>query len=151
MSKLNLTFDSGAPIDATKLMQLVDYVNELDSKTLQIGTTVSGIDLANQNSAKRMVSGTHTAGKVTLSGEAVAIDVPYSSPLTGVPSAVLVTLETTTKNADMSYYLKGGSVGQSSFTLMISRVAGVTSKGTTTSSVTYDNVKIHYLALAKLD
>jgi len=149
MTKLNLTFDAGAPLDASKLQQLVTYLNELDSKTLQLTSEVG--TLANKNVALRLISGTHEAGTINHSGSAIPVDVTFSNGKTLItePSAILVTLQTSTANADMTYYLK--SATQSGFTVMINRVAGVTKTATTASTAQFQNVKIHYLALAKLD
>lgn len=150
MPKLNLTFDAGAPLDASKLQQLVTYLNELDSQTLKLTSEVG--NLANKNVALRLISGTHSAGTINHSGSAVPVEVTFSNGKTLItePSAILVTIETSTTNADMTYYLK--STSQSGFTVMINRVSGVNSKSASTVSTTqFQNVKIHYLALAKLD
>jgi hypothetical protein len=151
MSKLNLTFDPGAPLDATKLMQLVNAISELEANTFQLSTSVDA--LSNQTVAKRMISGSTAPQRITVGGSAVPIPVSFSpQQLSTAPSAILVTLESSSSNVDLSYYIKGNSANQSGFTLMLSRVAGVSSDNkTTTSSATYENVKVHYLALAKLD
>lgn len=149
MPKLDLTFDAGAPLDASKLMQLVSYINELDAKTLQLTSDVSS--LSNKNVALRLISNTRDIGKVNFSGDAIEypITFPDGKTLITAPSAILITLETTTKNADMVSYIKNPT--QNGFSVMINRVAGVAGKTTTAATTVFENVKIHYLALAKLD
>jgi|LauGreDrversion4_2_1035121.scaffolds.fasta_scaffold166679_4 hypothetical protein len=149
MSKLNLTFDQGAPIDAGKLMQLVEYLNEIDANTFKLSSDVGS--LANQNAAVRMISGTHTVGKVSFSGSAIQQDITFAGnkTLTTDPSAILVTLETTTKDADMVHYIKSPTA--TGFSVMLNRVAGISGKTTTAATTVFENVKVHYLALAKLD
>jgi hypothetical protein len=148
MSKLNLTFDQGAPIDAGKLMQLVEYLNEIDANTFKLSSDVGS--LASQNAAVRMISGTHSVGKVSFSGSAVQHDVSFAGKtLTTDPSAILVTIETTTKDADMVHYIKSPTA--TGFSVMLNRVAGISGKTTTAATTVFENVKIHYLALAKLD
>jgi len=150
MPKLNLTFDPGAPLDASKLQQLVTYLNELDSQTFKLTSEVGS--LANKNVALRLISGTYTAGTLTLAGSAVPVEVTFENGRTLItePSAVLTTLETSSATADVTCYLK--STNQRGFTIMVNRIAGATAKGSTTAgTTTIQNVKIHYLALAKLD
>lgn len=149
MPKLDLTFDAGAPLDASKLMQLVEFLNELDSKALKLTSDVA--TLGNQNIALRMISNTYSIGKVTLSGTSKSYDVnfPDGKTLITAPSAVLITIETTTANSDIVSYISNPT--QSGFKVWLNRVAGVVGKTTTASSATFDNVKVHYLALAKLD
>lgn len=150
MPKLNLTFDAGAPLDASKLQQLVTYLNELDAQTLKLGTDVA--TLSNKNVALRIISGTYNAGNITVSGKAHTQPITFENgrSLITDPSAILVTIETSTENADISYYLR--STSSQGFTVMINRIAGVSAAGkTVTTSTTFQNVKIHYLALAKLD
>jgi hypothetical protein len=148
MSKLNLTFDQGAPIDAGKLMQLVEYLNEIDANTFKLSSDVGS--LASQNAAVRMISGTHTVGKVSFSGSAVQQDISFAGKtLTTDPSAILVTIETTTKDADMVHYIKSPTA--TGFSVMLNRVAGISGKTTTAATTVFENVKVHYLALAKLD
>lgn len=149
MSKLNLTFDQGAPIDAGKLMQLVEYLNEIDANTFKLSSDVGS--LASKNVALRMISNTHSVGKVNFSGEAIEVEIPFPDgrTLTTDPSAILVTIETTTKNADMVHYIKNPTAR--GFTVMLNRVAGISGKTTTASTTVFENVKVHYLALAKLD
>lgn len=147
MSKLNLTFDQGAPIDAGKLMQLVEYINAVQANTFQLSADVGS--LASKNSAVRMLSGIHTVGKVQFSGEAIDVEITFDKTLTTAPSAILVTLETTTKNADMVHYIKSPTA--TGFRIMLNRVAGISGKTTTANTTVFENVKVHYLALAKLD
>lgn len=149
MSKLDLTFDPGAPLDATKLMQLVEYLNDLDVRSLKLTSDVS--TLGSQNAALRMISNTYDVGKVTLAGTAKSYDVtfPEGRTLITAPSAILITIETSTANSDIVSYISNTS--NNGFKVWLNRVAGVVGKTTTASSATFDNVKVHYLALAKLE
>lgn len=151
MSKLNLTFDPGAPIDATKLMQLVNAITELENTSLTLGSSLSSLQNA-ANATKRIIAGTTDKAKYTISGNAIPVEVKFNGTLSTAPAAVIVTLETSATNADLSYYIKSDSSSTSGFTLMLSRVAGVNSSNkVVTTSATYDNVRIHYIAIAKLE
>lgn len=147
MTKLNLTFDPAAPLDATKLMSLVNAINELEAKTLQLNTDVAG--LSNQNASRRMDAGIYPAGNINYSGKAIPFDITFNGPLITQPAAVTVTLETSTANADIVNYIS--NVTNTGFRVWINRVAGVSDKAVIASNKTFSDVKIHYVAFAKLE
>ncbi len=147
-SKLNLTFDPGSPIDATKLMQLVNYINDLEATTLKLTSDVAGLN--SQNASKRMDSGIYNCGNITFSGAALSFDVPFNGSLITAPSAVVVTLECSDNNADLVHYIS--NISNTGFRVWVNRVAGVNKdKATTVSQTVYSNVKAHYIAFAKLE
>lgn len=146
-SKLNLTFDPGAPIDATKLMQLVNYINELEATTLKLTSDVAGI--SNQNASKRMDSGIKELGNISFSGAAIPFEISFNGTLITAPSAVVATIECSNTDADIVHYIS--NVSATGFRLYLNRVAGIKDKSTTVSQAVYSNVKVHYVAFAKLE
>ena len=144
---LNLTFDEGAPLDATKLQQLVTYLNEVNTNALRV-PDVSG--LTNKAIAQRMVAGKASLGNLTIANVPVAYDITFDYPLTGDPASIQVTLETSTNDADLVYHIASGSSKSTGFKLYISRVAGLTTKGAVAAGAkSFGAVAVHYFAIAK--
>ena len=144
---LNLTFDEGAPIDATKLQQLVTYLNEVNTNALRV-PDVSG--LTNKAIAQRMVAGRVLLGNLTIANVPVPYDITSESPLTADPASIQITLETSTNDADLVYHIASGSIKSTGFKIYLSRVAGLTTKGAVAAgNKSFGAVAIHYFAIAK--
>ena len=144
MPQLDLTFDQGAPLDATKLQQLVTYLNEIDAKSLKL-PDITGA--ANQALSQRLVADVYTYGTVTYTGSPISIPISFKAPLVSAPASVTATIETTSSDVDLVYYIK--DISNLGFTIVLNRVTGTsTNKTSTVSSSTYSNVKIHYFAIA---
>jgi hypothetical protein len=139
MADFNLTFDDNAPIDASKLRQLVSYLNEVNTKALQVPDTAG---LVNTALSAKMTSGTFsvTVGSVTLA-KPVFKSVPFSPTLTSNPSSVQVTIEKSSDEGDFVYHIKNPS--KNGFEIVFNAVQGA--KATTVSIGT---VKVHYFAMA---
>jgi hypothetical protein len=83
-----LTFDDNAPIDANQLRSLVTYLNEVNTKALQVPDTVG---LVNTTLAAKMTAGKQVCNVGTLalkSQKDFSIVFNPSLPIAKVPLAV---------------------------------------------------------------
>jgi hypothetical protein len=140
MADFNLTFDDNAPIDATKLRQLVSYLNEVNTKALQIPDTQG---LVNATLSAKMTSGTQkvTPGAVALK-KPVFKSVQFSPSLTSNPSSVQVTVEKNSDEGDFVYHIK--NVDKNGFEIVFNAVQGQSS----TAGTNIGTVTVHYFAMA---
>ena len=140
MADFNLTFDDNAPIDATKLRQLVSYLNEVNTRALQIPDTQG---LVNSTLSAKMTSGTEsvTPGDVALK-KPVFKSVKFAPELTSNPSSVQVTIEKNSDEGDFVYHIK--NVDKSGFEIVFNAVQGQSS----TAGTKIGTVKVHYFAMA---
>jgi hypothetical protein len=140
MADFNLTFDDNAPIDATKLRQLVSYLNEVNTRALQIPDTQG---LVNSTLSAKMTSGTQnvTPGDVALK-KPVFKSVQFSPALTSNPSSVQVTIEKNSDEGDFVYHIK--NVDKNGFEIVFNAVQGQSS----TAGTKIGTVKVHYFAMA---
>jgi hypothetical protein len=140
MADFNLTFDDNAPIDATKLRQLVSYLNEVNTRALQIPDTQG---LVNSTLSAKMTSGTQnvTPGDVALK-KPVFKSVQFSPALTSNPSSVQVTVEKNSDEGDFVYHIK--NVDKNGFEIVFNAVQGQSS----TAGTKIGTVKVHYFAMA---
>jgi hypothetical protein len=140
MADFNLTFDDNAPIDATKLRQLVSYLNEVNTKALQIPDTQG---LVNSTLSAKMTSGTFkvTPGQVYLK-KPVFKSVPFKPSLSSNPSSVQVTVEKNSDEGDFVYHIK--NVDKDGFEIVFNAVQGQSS----TAGTNIGTVTVHYFAMA---
>jgi len=140
MADFNLTFDDNAPIDASKLRQLVSYLNEVNTKALQIPDTAG---LVNTALSAKMTSGTQsvTPGTVTLKTPSIK-QITFSPSLTSNPSSVQVTIEKNSSDGDFVYHIKNPD--KNGFEIVFNAVQGQSS----TASASIGTVKVHYFAMA---
>jgi hypothetical protein len=140
MADFNLTFDDNAPIDATKLRQLVSYLNEVNTKALQVPDTAG---LVNSTLSAKMTSGTQsvTPGSVSLK-KPVFKSIQFSPSLTSNPSSVQVTIEKGSDDGDFVYHIK--NVDKNGFEIVFNSVQGQSS----TAGTNIGTVKVHYFAMA---
>ncbi len=140
MADFNLTFDDNAPIDASKLRQLVSYLNEVNTKALQLPDTAG---LVNSTLSARMTSGTQTVtpGKVSLKNP-VFKSIQFKPSLTSNPSSVQVTIEKNSDEGDFVYHIK--NVDKNGFEIVFNSVQGQSS----TAGTNIGSVKVHYFAMA---
>ena len=151
MGNLNLTFDPGAPLDATKLMQLVNAVTSLEANTLSLQSTTDSLSNANKVASARISAGVKDVGTVTYNGAAIPIDVTFNPSISPEVGSVQITLEGPS-NMDLIAYILAGSINTSGCKVMLNRVAGIAAKDNKVfaSSSSYAGVKIHYTAIAKV-
>jgi hypothetical protein len=140
MADFNLTFDDNAPIDASKLRQLVSYLNEVNTKALQVPDTAG---LVNATLSAKMTSGTQkvTPGNVALK-KPVFKSVQFSPTLTSNPSSVQVTVEKNSDEGDFVYHIK--NVDKNGFEIVFNAVQGQSS----TAGTNIGTVTVHYFAMA---
>lgn len=143
----DLQFDEGAPIDATKLQQLVTYLNEVNSKALKVPDLNT---LANQVVAQTMVAGRTDIINLPFQGQAKEIDITFQIPLTSNPACIIVTPESSSVDLDLIHYIKDGSATNTGFTLRVNRVAGTNEAGKIQAGAEARNIRFNYFALAKL-
>jgi len=140
MADFNLTFDDNAPIDASKLRQLVSYLNEVNTKALQVPDTAG---LVNASLSAKMTSGTQkvTPGNVALK-KPVFKSIQFAPPLTSNPSSVQVTVEKPSDEGDFVYHIK--NVDKNGFEIVFNAVQGQSS----TAGTNIGTVTVHYFAMA---
>ena len=140
MADFNLTFDDNAPIDASKLRQLVSYLNEVNTKALQVPDTAG---LVNATLSAKMTSGTQkvTPGNVALK-KPVFKSIQFSPTLTSNPSSVQVTVEKNSDEGDFVYHIK--NVDKNGFEIVFNAVQGQSS----TAGTNIGTVTVHYFAMA---
>jgi hypothetical protein len=140
MADFNLTFDDNAPIDASKLRQLVSYLNEVNTKALQVPDTVG---LVNSTLSSKMTSGTQsvTPGVVKLNTPSVK-QITFSPSLTSNPSSVHVTIEKNSSDGDFVTHIKNPD--KNGFEIVFNSVQGQSS----TAGTNIGTVKVHYFAMA---
>ena len=144
---INLTFDPGAPLDATKLNQLVTYLNQINAETLTLPSQYS--NLANTAIAQRMTAGVGSIGSLNIVDKEITKSVTFKNPLTSTPAAIICTIETSYADADLIGYLKPG-YSNTGFTFAFNRVAGTEKTSVATSLRTFTGVKLHYFAIASV-
>lgn len=142
---INLTFDPGAPIDSTKLNQLVTYLNQINAETLTLPSQYS--NLANTAISQRMASGIVSIGSLNITDKEITKAITFKNPLTTTPAAIICTVETSYSDADLIGYLKPGYTN-TGFTFAFNRVAGTEKASVSTSARTFTGVKLHYFAIA---
>jgi len=140
MADFNLTFDDNAPIDASKLRQLVSYLNEVNTKALQVPDTAG---LVNATLSAKMTAGTQkvTPGNVALK-KPVFKSIQFSPTLTSNPSSVQVTVEKNSDEGDFVYHIK--NVDKNGFEIVFNAVQGQSS----TAGTNIGTVTVHYFAMA---
>ena len=140
MADFNLTFDDNAPIDASKLRQLVSYLNEVNTKALQVPDTAG---LVNSTLSAKMTSGTQkvTPGNVSLK-KPVFKTISFSPSLTSNPSSVQVTVEKPSDDGDFVYHIK--NIDKNGFEIVFNSVQGQSS----TAGTNIGTVTVHYFAMA---
>jgi len=140
MADFNLTFDDNAPIDASKLRQLVSYLNEVNTKALQVPDTEG---LVNSTLSAKMTSGTQkvTPGTVSLK-KPVFKSIAFKPSLTSNPSSVQVTVEKNSDDGDFVYHIK--NVDKNGFEIVFNAVQGQSS----TAGTNIGTVTVHYFAMA---
>ena len=139
MADFNLTFDDNAPIDASKLRQLVSYLNEVNTKALQVPDTAG---LVNATLSAKMTSGTQSVspGNVSLKTPNIK-QISFSPSLTSNPSSVQVTIEKNSNEGDFVYHIKNPD--KNGFEIVFNAVQGASA-----ATVSIGTVKVHYFAMA---
>ena len=136
----NLTFDDNAPIDANQLRGLVSYLNEVNTKALQIPDTQG---LINTTIASKMTAGKQVCniGTLTLK-QTKQVSIVFSPPLSSDPSTVQITIESAGKDGDFTYYIQ--SPNKNGCQVIFNPVQ---SQSNTAASV-IGTVTVHYFAMA---
>jgi hypothetical protein len=136
----NLTFDDNAPIDANQLRGLVSYLNEVNTKALQIPDTQG---LINTTIASKMTAGKQVCNVGTLAlKQTKQVSIVFSPPLSSDPSTVQITIESAGKDGDFTYYIQ--SPNKNGCQVIFNPVQ---SQSSTASSVV-GTVTVHYFAMA---
>jgi hypothetical protein len=135
-------FEDGAPISASELRKLVEYVNKVNSQALslpgQFGT------LADKAIAQKMTMGTVSVPGLNLSSGFKEVPISFSPPLTAAPASIQLTVETSSTDSEVIVFLKSGG-SSTGCTAILTRSANATGKAITSPS----GVKVHYFAIAK--
>jgi hypothetical protein len=136
----NLTFDDNAPIDANQLRGLVSYLNEVNTKALQIPDTQG---LINTTIAAKMTAGKQVAyvGNLQLK-QTKQVSIIFSPPLSSDPSTVQITIESAGKDGDFTYYIQ--SPNKNGCQVMFNPVQSQSS----TAAAVIGTVTVHYFAMA---
>jgi hypothetical protein len=136
----NLTFDDNAPIDANQLRGLVSYLNEVNTKALQIPDTQG---LINTTIASKMTAGKQVCNVGTLAlKQTKQVSIVFSPPLSSDPSTVQITIESAGKDGDFTYYIQ--SPNKNGCQVIFNPVQ---SQSSTAASVV-GTVTVHYFAMA---
>ena len=136
----NLTFDDNAPIDANQLRGLVSYLNEVNTKALQIPDTQG---LINTTIASKMTAGKQVCNVGTLGlKQTKPFSIVFSPPLSSDPSTVQITIESAGKDGDFTYYIQ--SPNKNGCQVIFNPVQ---SQSSTAASV-IGTVTVHYFAMA---
>jgi hypothetical protein len=136
----NLTFDDNAPIDANQLRGLVSYLNEVNTKALQIPDTQG---LINTTIASKMTAGKQVCNVGTLAlKQTKQVSIVFNPPLSSDPSTVQITIESAGKDGDFTYYIQ--SPNKNGCQVIFNPVQ---SQSSTAASVV-GTVTVHYFAMA---
>jgi hypothetical protein len=136
----NLTFDDNAPIDANQLRGLVSYLNEVNTKALQIPDTQG---LINSTISAKMTAGKQVCNIGTLAlKQTKQVSIVFSPPLSSDPSTVQITIESAGKDGDFTYYIQNPN--KNGCQVMFNPVQ---SQSSTAASVV-GTVTVHYFAMA---
>lgn len=140
-----LTFNPGDPIDATKLEQLLKFINEVNSKAIKIP---SGTDIAGDVVNAIMTMGSHSLRDINNEGgRAKPYTVPFARRLAEVPMGVIVTLESASDMLDLTYSIK--DITRDGFVIMLNPIVGLTKDYTTyLKEQRWTEIKVHYFAIA---
>jgi hypothetical protein len=140
-------FDPGAPLDDSKLNEIITDLAALRSTQTSISTSVQGISSSLDTSAsnavaKKLVAGKTESQSVTLTyNKSVSITVPFSPALSGNIAALIYSLEITGapgKAVDVTSAIQTSNSSGASIAL----------HKVTPGTVKY-NVVVNYLAIAK--
>jgi hypothetical protein len=137
----NLTFDDNAPIDANQLRGLVSYLNEVNTKALQIPDTQG---LINSTLTAKMTAGTQKCGvgNLGLNAKQKQFDIVFKPSLSSDPSTVQITVESAGKDGDFTYYIQ--SPTKSGCKIFFNAVQGQSN----TAAAVIGDVIVHYFAMA---
>lgn len=136
----NLTFDDNAPIDANQLRGLVSYLNEVNTKALQIPDTQG---LINSTISAKMTAGKQVCNVGTLAlKQTKQVSIVFSPPLSSDPSTVQITIESAGKDGDFTYYIQNPN--KNGCQVIFNPVQ---SQSSTAASVV-GTVTVHYFAMA---
>jgi hypothetical protein len=136
----NLTFDDNAPIDANQLRGLVSYLNEVNTKALQVPDTQG---LINSTISAKMTAGKQVCYVGTLGlKQTKQAPIVFNPPLTSDPSTVQITIESAGKDGDFTYYIQ--SPNKNGCQVIFNPVQ---SQSSTAASV-IGTVTVHYFAMA---
>ena len=135
-----LTFDDNAPIDANQLRSLVTYLNEVNTKALQVPDTVG---LVNTTLAAKMTAGKQVCNVGTLSLKSQKdFSIVFNPSLTSDPSTVQITVESSGKDGDFTYYIQ--SPNKNGCKIFFNPVQSASS----TAASVIGTVTVHYFAMA---
>ena len=144
---MTATFDAGAPLDNTKLNELLTKLSVLEAGQTSITASVAGVRSSIDTSAstavaKKLVAGRSAAVQMTLKyGAEQEIEIPYvGAGLSGSCAAFLYSLQINGSPGyivDVTSAIKGA--GEKSATIRVQKV--------TPGSAAYTFV-VHYLAIA---
>ena len=136
----NLTFDDNAPIDANQLRGLVSYLNEVNTKALQIPDTQG---LINSTISAKMTAGKQVCNVGTLAlKQTKQVSIVFSPPLSSDPSTVQITIESAGKDGDFTYYIQNPN--KNGCQVMFNPVQSQSS----TAAAVVGTVTVHYFAMA---
>jgi len=136
----NLTFDDNAPIDATQLRALVSYLNEVNTRALQVPDTAG---LINATLSAKMTAGKQVFNIGTLQlKQTKQVGVVFNPSLTSDPSSVQITIESAGKDGDFTYYIQNPN--KNGCQIIFNPVQ---SQSSTAASV-IGNITVHYFAMA---
>jgi hypothetical protein len=144
---MTATFDAGAPLDNTKLNELLTKLSVLEAGQTSINASITGVRSSIDTSAssavaKKLVAGQTAAAQYTLkAGTEKEIDIQYTGAgLTGPCAAFLYSLQISGSPGnvvDVTSAIK--SATEKSATIRVQKVTSGTSTYT---------IKVHYLAIA---
>ena len=141
MADASFNFEDGAPISASELRKLVEYVNKVNSQALSLPSQFG--TLADKAIAQKMTMGTVSVPSLSLTA-AKEVPITFSPPLTAAPASVQLTVETSSIDSEIIIFLKSGAT-KDGCTAVLTRAANAIGKSVTTPG----SVKIHYFAVAK--
>lgn len=135
-----LTFDDNAPIDANQLRSLVTFLNEVNTRALQVPDTVG---LVNTTLAAKMTAGKQSCYVGTLQLKSQKdFSIVFNPSLTSDPSTVQITVESSGKDGDFTYYIQ--SPNKNGCKIFFNPVQGQSS----TAASVIGTVIVHYFAMA---
>jgi hypothetical protein len=142
MADTSFNFEDGAPISASELRKLVEYINKVNAQAISLPSQFG--TLADKAIAQKMTAGSVSVPSLSLTA-AKEVPIVFTPPLTSVPAGVQLTVETSSVDSEIIVFLKANTATSTGCTAVLTRAANAIGKSITSPG----SVKIHYFAIAK--
>jgi len=106
MADTSFNFEDGAPISASELRKLVEYINKVNAQAISLPSQFG--TLADKAIAQKMTAGSVSVPSLSLTA-AKEVPIVFTPPLTSVPAGVQLTVETSSVDSEIIVFLKANT------------------------------------------